>query len=263
VAKLPKLQYFYPMHFFKLVLGVLWRFWFFFLAGVTFLLFYPAFHILLSKEKWYGKAFKLKRFWGPFFLIPAGLRLKVISSPDLEKVGPCVITPNHISYLDIVFTFMAIPKHFHMIGKAELAKLPLFNKFFDGMNILVDRNSIMSSHKSLQRAAEDIDKGINIVIFPEATIPESAPKLGRFKNGAFKLAIMKQVPVLPVVFLDNYKLMPDKPNVVNGGRPGTCRVVIKNPVPTIGMTEADVDTLKTTIFNIINNTLIEYSYGNQ
>jgi len=181
----------------------------------------------------------------------------------MANIGPCVITPNHSSYLDIVFTFTAIPFYFHMMGKAELGKVPLFRKFFDGMNILVDRSSIMASHKSLRRAADDLEHGISIAIFPEATIPDCAPQLGRFKNGAFKLAIEKQVPVLPVVFLDNYKLMPDGKEKCKGGRPGVSRVIIKDPIPTIGMNEDDVSSLRTITFNVINDTLKEYIDGHQ
>jgi len=245
----------------RLVLGMLWRYWFFFSATITFLALFPLFYLFLSRKKWFPLAFRLKKFWGHLFLPISGMWFKVISSPDLSRLGPCVITANHASYLDIVFSFMSIPFYFHMMGKAELGKVPLFNKFFDGMNILVDRGSIVASHKSLRRAAEDLNEGISIGIFPEATIPESAPRLGRFKNGAFKLAIEKQVPILPVAFLDNYRLMPDRKAFLKGGGPGLSRVVICDPVPTTGMTLEDVPKLRSQIFDIIESTLKKYIDG--
>jgi 1-acyl-sn-glycerol-3-phosphate acyltransferase len=245
----------------RLVLGMLWRYWFFLIATITFLALFPLFYLFLSHRAWFPYAFRLKKFWGHLFLPMSGLWFRIVSSPDLSKLGPCVITPNHASYLDIVFSFMGIPFYFHMMGKAELGKVPLFNKFFDGMNILVDRGSIVASHKSLRRAADDLDEGISIGIFPEATIPDSAPRLGRFKNGAFKLAIEKQVPVLPVIFLDNYRLMPDGRKVLKGGGPGLSRIVISDPVSTEGMTIDDVPKLRSQIFDIIESTLKQYIDG--
>ncbi len=196
-------------------------------------------------------------------LAPAGIKLRIIEQPDLSNIGPCVITPNHSSYLDIILTFVVIPFYFHFMGKAELGKVPLFRKFFDDMHILVDRGSMMASHRSLRRAATDIDRGISIAIFPEATIPMCTPELGRFKNGAFKLAIEKQVPILPVIYLDNYHILPDVKLNQHTGSPGLCRVIIKEPVPTAGLTDKDVDSLKTRIFTIINDTLKEHIHADQ
>ena len=144
------------------------------------------------------------------------------------------------------------------MGKAELKKVPLFNKFFDRMNILVDRQSIMGSHRAFKRAGDDIDKGISIAIFPEATIPECSPRLSRFKNGAFKLAIEKQIPIVPVVFLDNWRLLPDTQGKWGKGGPGVSRVIVHEPVSTAGLREEDLNDLKMRVFETIQNTLREY-----
>ena len=126
------------------------------------------------------------------------------------------------------------------------------------MNILVDRQSIIGSHRAFKRAADDIDKGISIAIFPEATIPECSPQMSRFKNGAFKLAIEKQIPIVPVVFLDNWRLLPDTSGKWCKGGPGTSRVIVHEPVSTEGLTENDLNQLKSDVFEIIQKTLKEY-----
>jgi 1-acyl-sn-glycerol-3-phosphate acyltransferase len=144
------------------------------------------------------------------------------------------------------------------MGKAELRKVPLFNIFFNRMNILVDRGSIIDSHRAFLRASQDLDKNISIAIFPEATIPESAPRVGRIKNGAFKLAIEKQVPIIPVVYLDNWRLLPDGERKKTGGSPGVCRVVVHDPIETKGMTENDLNLLKKKYLEILESTLAEY-----
>lgn len=246
------------MNFFRLLLRKIWRFLFFFNGILTFTLLYPIFHLLLSKEKWFGKAFKLKKVWAALIVNNVGIHCKVLSAPQLQPNQPYIICPNHASFLDIVTTYIVVPNYFHFMGKAELKKVPFFNKFFESMNILVDRSSIIGSHKAYKRAGSDIDKGISIAIFPEATIPDSAPMLGRFKNGAFKLAIEKQIPIVPVIYLDNWKLLPDGVRKKTGGQPGVSRVVIHEPISTKGLTDNDLDTLKKQVYKVIQDTFNEY-----
>ncbi len=246
------------MNFFRLLLRKIWRFLFFFNGILTFILLYPIFYILLSREKWFGKVFKLKKVWANLILFNVGIRCKVLSSPVLDPKQAYIICPNHASFLDIVTTYLAIPNYFHFMGKAELKKVPFFNKFFENMNILVDRSSIIGSHKAFIRAGSDIDKGISIAIFPEATIPACAPMLGRYKNGAFKLAIEKQIPIVPVVYLDNWRLLPDGIRKKTGGQPGTSRVIIHEPIQTKGFTDNELEQLKKKVHDVIQETLTEY-----
>ena len=137
-----------------------------------------------------------------------------------------------------------------------MKNIPLFGHFFKEMNIPVDRASIMSSHRAFSRAKDDIDKGISVAIFPEAGIPDNAPHLLAFKNGAFKLAIEKQIPIIPIVFLDNWKRMPD--GILRrmfAGGPGRSRMIVHEPVETTGMSENDLVTLKHKVYRVIDETL--------
>jgi len=246
------------MNFFSLLLRKIWRAFFFINGIVTFIVMFPIFYFLLQKEKWFGTVFVLKRFWAKLIIYNVGIRYKIIDLNKSELPQPCVICPNHTSFLDIVMTYIVFPRYFHFMGKAELKKVPLFNKFFDNMNILVDRGSIMGSHRAFTRASSDIEKGVSIAIFPEATIPDCSPKLGRLKNGAFKLAIENQVPIVPVVFLDNWKILPDGILMKTGGTPGVSRVVIHEPISTSGLTEENLNELKTKYNQIMVNTLNQY-----
>ena len=144
------------------------------------------------------------------------------------------------------------------MGKAELLHVPLFNMFFKRMNIPVDRRSITSSHKAFNRAKLDIEKGISIAIYPEATIPECAPEVGPFKNGAFKLAIEQQIPIVPVTYLDNWKIFPDRKGERYLCRPGFSRIILHSPIETTGMKDEDVSTLRQQVHTIIKQTMITH-----
>ncbi len=240
----------------RLILQLVWRFWFYLHSAVVVIVFYPAYFVLLQRRRWFPHVFRLYTLCARIMLFNAGILTRVKRSSLPAGDGPFVICPNHASYLDIVTTYIAIPSYFHFIGKAELQNIPLFGHFFKEMNIPVDRGSIMSSHRAYRRAADDIDKGISIAIFPEATIPETAPRLKPFKNGAFRLAIEKQVPIVPVTYLDNWAVMPDGIlRRMRAGHPGRSRMVVHEPVDTAGLTLDDVDDLKRKVYHIIDDCL--------
>ena len=233
----------------------IWAIWFFLSGFLSFLILYPLFALFLSKEKWFIYAWKLKTVWAHWILFSTGIRYKITFEEPIEKSKSYVICPNHTSYLDIVMTNIAFPNYFHFMGKAELLKVPLFRIFFKRMNITVNRNSIRDSHKAYERARMDLEKGISIAIFPEATIPNCSPMLGPFKNGAFKLAIDQQVPLVPITFLDSWYLFPDTNCERLVVRPGLSRIVVHRPISTKGMTEDDLPQLKNQVAELISKTI--------
>lgn len=237
----------------------LWKLWFVLNFLLTLLLLYPVFLILLSREKWFRNAFHVMRFWGNWLCYGAGLFPKIrYEINKLQIPHPCIYVANHSSYLDIILSCVAIPRYFVFVGKQELDKAPLFRIFFKRMHILVNRKSNVDSHRAYLRAGERIDKGESVLIFPEATISSSG-KLISFKNGAFKLAIDKQVPIVPLVFFDNWKHLQNGGFLTSNGRPGLLRAHMLHAVPTKGMTNADLIPLREKLKDIIQRTLEKYS----
>ncbi len=232
----------------------IWRSIFFINAVLTFFVFFPFFFILLFKEDWFPLVFKVKKIWAHFILWPVGIFYKIDRKSDLQTDQAYVFCPNHTSYLDIMLIYIAFPVYFHTMGKAELLRVPLFSRFFSRMNIPVNRKSRKDSHRAYLRAAADIDKGISITLFPEGTIHHNGPVMGRFKNGPFRLAIEKQVPIVPVTFLNNWVLLPDD-YYRRVGHPGVAGVKIHEPIPTLGLREEDLNELKEKVYRIINEPL--------
>jgi len=205
--------------------------------------------------------FRMFKIWGHFILIPLGLLYTIEKKSNIDKKRTYVFCPNHTSYIDIMLIYISIPVYFHTMGKAELLKIPLFKKFFERMNIPVNRKSVLDSHRAFVRAGEDIDKGISVTLFPEGTI-HHGPAVGRFKNGPFRLAIEKQIPIVPITFLNNWKLLPDEyPKKL--GHPGIARIIMHKPIETKGMTQEDLETLKKKVYEIISKPLLaKYTIDN-
>lgn len=200
-------------------------------------------------------AFKLKKFWARWILHLPGIFIKVrYSTPPEELPHPAVYCANHASYLDIVISYLLIPHYYVFMGKQELDKAPLFRIFFKEMNILVERGNNKSSHNAFLKAEKEIDRGNGAFIFPEAGISSNG-KMRGFKNGAFKLAIEKQVPIVPITYLNNWKRLQNGGFFKSHGGPGISRIIVHAPIPTKGLTENDLVSLKTQVYEIISKDL--------
>lgn len=223
------------------------------------LILYPVFWLFLLNEKKPKRVVKLKVFTAKLILILLGIRTKNISKNKVITEGPYVICPNHGSYLDILTMYTAFNRHrFLFIGKKELLTWPIINIFFKNIDIAIDRNKPREAIKSLEKAKSQLKNNWSIGIFPEGIIPLDAPKVSRFKNGAFKIAIETQTPILPVTFLDNWRLFQADPAVIGMARPGLSRVIIHDPISTKGMTEKDLVSLREQVYEIVNKPLLEY-----
>lgn len=239
---------FAPLRFaYKLYFGLV------FFLSLTLL--YLPFRWLLRRPAGYPRAFRLMKAWGRFLnvalLVPCSVRRE---APFPRP--PYIICMNHGSYLDIIHTFNVVPDYFLLMGKYELLRWPMFNIFFKGMHIAVNRGSRTEAAKALLRAAREIDEGACVGIFPEGTIPHTAPRMKTFKDGAFKLAIEKQVPIVPITYLDHWKLFGDPEDLLSRGRPGIARAIVHPPVETKGLAEADLDNLRHRVFDTIRAPLI-------
>lgn len=225
---------------------------------LTFLLLYPVFYITLSRKKWQHYTVDVVRFHVLLLQIFGGIIMVVKRIEKIPLKKPYVICPNHSSYLDIPLVFRVVQDFFIFMGKREIENYPLIHIFFTkGMNILVDRSSKMASHKAFLQACDEIDKGNSVLIFPEATIPDNAPVLNPFKNGAFKLAIEKQVPILPITFLGNWKILQGEKLFKGKAGPGITRVIVHESIDTRGLTEKDISWLKQKVFDVMNAPLMK------
>ena len=241
-------------------LRVFFSFWYKLYFGlmffITFLPQYPIYRFLTAKYNRVKYAFRLKKAWATVYRISCLIFIKKEQREALPNT-PYIICSNHSSFLDITLMYSIIPDFFVFMGKAELLNWPLINVFFKNgnMDIAVNRGRKMEAARSLELAAKALENGRCVVIFPEGGIDEHSPKLSRFKNGAFRLAIDQQVPIVPVTFLTNHKLMSDPFDKKVLTRPGVSKVIVHPPVYTKGLNDKDLVTLRQQVFDTINTEL--------
>jgi len=227
---------------------------------ITTLFYFPFVYTAIVILKNYDLCYKIYRCWAWSILIPIGVIPWRKMKGKLPEKNGYIIVSNHTSQLDIVVPYTLFKHHFAFLAKRELAKVPLFKTNFRGMNVTVDRKSLVSGMDSLTDCSEKISKEINVLIFPEGTRSKKAPEMQKFKGGAFKLAISEKIPIVPVVFLDNYKRLEGAKGFFKSmGTPGISRMVVLEPIETKGLTQKDAESLMEKVHNVIASELKENS----
>lgn len=130
--------------------------------------------------------------------------------------------------------------------------MPLFGYFYKKTNLLVDRGNMRSRKEVFDRAAVKIDEGIGLCVFPEGGVPDEKTELARFKPGAFRLAVDKGIPIIPVTYPDNKRHLPYD---FKKGGPGILRAVIHPFLYPQSQDTAEVERLKEECFEVIQSSL--------
>jgi len=83
---------------------------------------------------------------------------------------------------------------------------------------------------AFEEAQRRLKQENSVCIFPEGGVPnDQSIILDQFKDGAFRLAIEHQIPIVPITFHDNKKRFPYK---IFSGSPGKLRVKIHHFINT-------------------------------
>lgn len=167
--------------------------------------------------------------WGELGTALAGLELRVTGEEHLWSHRPAVFVFNHQSGLDMLLLCKLLRRDMIGIAKQEMRLNPIFGPAFALTGtVFIDRFNRDKAIEALQPAVEALQRGLSIAIAPEGT-RSSTPRLGRFKKGAFHLAMAAQVPIVPIVFRNTLDALPKHAVVV---RPATVEVVVHPPIPT-------------------------------
>jgi len=200
--------------------------------------------------------YHLLRFWAIVWFNGVGIPHRNIYRYRPDKKKQYIFVANHISYLDAAVIVDTFRQPFRPLGKAEMKSIPIFGYIYRVCVVIVQRDSAESRSRSVRQLKSVLKHGVSILVFPEGTFNETGKPLKEFYDGAFRLAIETQTPVLPVLFLDTFARMPFH-NLLHLN-PGRCRTVFLDPVPVDGLIMKDVSLLKESVFRIMSEQLVEY-----
>lgn len=217
---------------------------------------WSLFVIPFGKIRGGNMLYKACMLWGDVWLVLIFIRHKNIYEGPLEKNASYIFVSNHISYFDIPIIVKTFRMPIRPLGKAEMARIPIFGYIYKNAIVTVERGSAPNRAKSVAQLKSVIRKGVSVLVFPEGTFNETGKPLKDFYDGAFRIAIETGTPIIPVLMLDTYDRLHYKS--IFSLTPGRSRSVFLPPVFTQGLEQQDVPLLKEKVFKIMDERLRHY-----
>lgn len=162
-----------------------------------------------------------------------------------------VIVSNHQSMMDIPANVVGSPDDilFKFLGKKEADRAPFFGYLINRLFILVDRKSEVSRKMSFQKMKTEMENGFSILIYAEGTRNRTDEPIKDFYDGAFRLAIEMQKPIVVNVLVGIKELNP--PTGFFTYRPGTIESHWEEAIPTKGLSLDNMDDLKAQVAELM------------
>lgn len=241
----------------RTILLYLFRVWVFIVFTVFMIIFLPGIvgPFLLGQR--FGRVGYFFLFlWSWVFSLLTFIRYEFYGRENFQKGKSYIYVSNHTSFLDLPGIRMIIPGQFRPLAKKELLKIPVFGWIAKAATIIVDRSSHESRKKSIDKLKLFLKQGISILIFVEGTQNRSKEILQPFHDGAFRIAVDTQQPILPMVVIGAGKLMP--PSTIQL-RPGKIRIYVGEEIPTAGLAVADVARLRQQTFDTMKELILKHT----
>ncbi len=155
--------------------------------------------------------------------------------------GPFIAVANHQSIADIP-AISFLPWEMKWVSKESNFKVPGFGWMMTmAGDVRLKRGEKESAKSAMSKCKWYLDRGMSVMLFPEGT-RSSDGEIMPFKDGAFRLAIETQTPILPIAVAGSRHAIPKNSWIF--GVKCQVRVEVLPPIETKGLTMDDLDQLK-------------------
>ncbi|MEX1142558.1 MAG: lysophospholipid acyltransferase family protein [Thermoleophilaceae bacterium] len=129
-------------------------------------------------------------------------RTRAYDTHSVPADGPCILAPNHFSFLDHFFLAIYLRRKVHFMAKSQLFKLPMWPIFNYGGVFPVRRGH--ADEQAFETARTILARGDIVVMYVEGGRSRSG-ELGTPRPGVGRLALETGVPVVPVGIVGSEK----------------------------------------------------------
>jgi 1-acyl-sn-glycerol-3-phosphate acyltransferase len=151
---------------------------------------------------------KVQQFWSCSFFWLMFLPVSVDGEEHIQPGQSYVFVSNHQSMFDVWLIYGWLPVIFKWLMKAELRKVPFVGTGCKAAgHIFVERRNAKAAMESLREVEKQLVNGVSTVIFPEGT-RSTTGETGRFKRGAFQIALDLGLPVIPLSLDGCFEVLP-------------------------------------------------------
>ncbi|HMR57258.1 MAG TPA: lysophospholipid acyltransferase family protein [Cyclobacteriaceae bacterium] len=223
------------------------------LFAVLFIILLPFFLIPIIFKNQFKLVGILNRWWAYIWFTLSFIPFKIECRARLNSSQQYIFCPNHFSYLDIPALGLN-PHNSIFVGKNDMEHIPLFGFMYRKLHIMVNRSKLRSRMNSILLSLKAIEAGKSLVIFPEGGIvTPTPPQMAAFKDGAFRVSVEKQIPIVPVTIPNNWIILPDRnPLRVQAG---CVRVIFHEPIYPNAYTLNTLEAYKKEVYQVIDKEL--------
>jgi len=152
--------------------------------------------------------------------------LQVTGLEHIPETPGFLLYGNHQGLFDVLAIASSCTKPLAIVYKKELANVPFLKEILTCTNsFAMDRDDVRQSLTVIQNVIAELKKGRNYVIFPEGTRSKQGNVMGEFHGGSFRCAVKAKCPVIPMAFIDSFKVLDQK-----GSKPVTVQLHYLQPI---------------------------------
>lgn len=168
-----------------------------------------------------------------------------------------VVTLNHNTLADVPVSSPGIPGPNRTLAKVEMSRIPIFGYIYKAGSILVTRQDATSRKDSLPKMVAALQSGLHLCLFPEGTRNKTDQPLARFYDGAFKVAIETQKPIIPGLIFGTKAILDS--NKKMWAWPHRIEFHFLPEISTEGLMPSDTESLKQKVFQVMKDYYVSHS----
>lgn len=157
-------------------------------------------------EKWQHIQYILK-----LAVTSGNLDFECCGVENIPKENGFLMYGNHQGMFDIVAIGATCPNPLAAVLKKELKDVPFVKQVRECTNsFCMDRENLRQSMTVIANVIKEVKKGRNYLIFPEGTRSRKGNQMLEFHSGSFKCATKTKCPIVPVEFVNSFKVLDEK-----------------------------------------------------